>query len=324
MRNRKEPKTSTTVTAKRRKNEQGSTLLVALMCMLALFAITLAATSIRVRNAKDIEDKNAQAVQYWQARSAAANIQASLIVDVPQAFDADLQRAQVAANGYPLPAFDQSNITAQHSVPVLNADGSISGTPARQCTSLLGNLDSWAQRKASIPESYAAAQGFGSDKARVAVLREYQRQQLVGVGNTEPAYVLQYMIDAAVGDNGNARGRVRPSGTILLGPSQPACNTTVALTATPNTINLGSSTALTVTYTNATHVWITDQTGAVVPGTNTTGLTESSGSQTLTFTVSPIDNTTYRANAEGSGCRAVSAAATVVVNYPPPEIIQAS
>jgi len=322
MRNRKEPKASTTVTAKRRKNEQGSTLLVALMCMLALFAITLAATSIRVRNAKDIEDKNAQAVQYWQARSAAANIQASLIVDVPQAFDADLQRAQVAANGYPLPAFDQSNITAQHSVPVLNADGYISGTPARQCTSLLGNLDAWAQRKTSIAENYAAAQGFGSDKARVAVLREYQRQQLVGVGGSEPAYVLQYMIDAAVGDNGNARGRVRPSGTILLGPSQPACNTTVALTASPNTINLGSSTTLTVTYTNANHVWITDQTGAVVPGTDAPGLVETNSPQTISFTVSPTDDTSYRDLGQGaSGCQAISAFVTVSVTYPPPLIL---
>src|SRR6266851_8635661 len=242
MRDCKEPIANTTATSNNRKNEKGSTLLVALLCMLALFAITIAATSNRVRNAKDIEDKNAQAVQYWQARSAAANVQASLIVDIPQAFDADLQRAQVAANGYPLPAFDQPNITAQNTRPVLNADGSISGIPARQCTSLLGNLDAWAQRKTSIPERYAAAQGFGSDKARVAVLREYQRQQLVGVGNSEPAYVLQYMIDAAVGENGNARGRVRPSGTILLGPSQPACNTTVALAANPNTVSLGSST----------------------------------------------------------------------------------
>lgn len=322
MRNRKEPKASTTVTAKRRKNEQGSTLLVALMCMLALFAITLAATSIRVRNAKDIEDKNAQAVQYWQARSAAANIQASLIVDVPQAFDADLQRAQIAANGYPLPAFDQPNISAQNSIPVLNANGSISSTPARQCTSLLGNLDAWAQRKTSIAENYAAAQGFGSDKARVAVLREYQRQQLVGVGGSEPAYVLQYMIDAAVGDNGNARGRVRPSGTILLGPSQPGCNTTVALTANPSTINLGSSTTLTVTYTNANHIWITDQTGALVPGTDAPGLVETNSPQTISFSVSPTDDTSYRALGQGaSGCQAISAFVTVSVTYPPPLIL---
>ena len=322
MRDCKEPIANTTATSNSRKNEKGSTLLVALLCMLALFAITIAATSNRVRNASDIEDKNAQAVQYWQARSAAANVQASLIVDIPQAFDADLQRAQVAANGYPLPAFDQPNITAQSSRPVLNADGSVSSTPASQCTSLLGNLDSWAQRKASIPENFAAAQGFGTDKARVAVLREYQRQQLVGVGNSEPAYVLQYMIDAAVGDNGNARGRVRPSGTILLGPSQPSCNTTVALAANPNTVSLGSSTTLAVTYTNANHVWITDQTGAVVPGTDKPGLVETNSPQTVSFSVSPTDDTSYRALGQGaSGCQAISAFVTVSVTFPPPLIL---
>ena len=305
-----------------RKGERGSALVVALLCMVALFAITLAATRIRVSNAKDVEDRTVQATQYWEARSAAANIQASLIVDLPQAFDADLQRAQVAANAYPLPAFDQPNIAAQHSLPVLNADGSISSRPASQCTSLLGNIDSWAARKAAIAESYASSKGFGSDKARVAVLREYQRQQLIGIGTGEPAYVLQYMIDAAVGVQGNARGRVRPSGTIMLGPAQPACTTTVALAASPTSINLGNSTTLTVTYTNANHVWIIDQTGAVVPGTDRTGLVETNSQQSVSFTVSPTDDTSYRAVGEGaSGCQAISAFVTVSVIYPPPLII---
>lgn len=304
------------------QSERGSALVVALLCMVALFAITIAATRIRVTNAKDVEDRNAQAIQYWQARSAAANLQASLIVDVPQAFDSDLQRTQIAANGYPLPAFDQTNIAAQYSLPVLNADGSITSRPASQCTSLLGNLDAWAARKASVAESYASSRGFGSDKARVAVLREYQRQQLIGVGNNEPAYVLQYMIDAAVGEIGNARGRVRPSGTIMLGPSQPGCNTTVSLTANPTSIALGNSSTLTVTYTNANHVWITDQTGAVVPGTDRSGLAETNSPQTVSFTVSPTDDTSYRAVGQGaSGCQAISAFVTVSVTYPPPLIL---
>ena len=96
----------------------------------------------------------------------------------------------------------------------------------------------------------------------------------------------------------------------------------MSLSDNPTDIVVGSSSTLTVTYTNASHVWLTDQTGAVVPGTDTTGLTETNSSQTLTFTVSPIDNTSYRAQAEGSGCRAVSAEVTIIVNYPPPEIIQ--
>lgn len=305
-----------------RKNERGSALIVALFCLLCLCAITLAVAKVRISSARDIEDKTNQSIQYWTARSAAAAIQASLITDIPPAFDSDLQRAQVAANGYPLPAFDPANITAGNSLPVLNADGSISSTPTRQCTSLLGNLDAWAQRKSSIAESYAASKGYGTDKARVAVLREYQRQQLVGVGNSEPAYILQYVIDASVGTQGNARGRVRPSGTIMLGPSQPSCNTTVALAANPSTIPLGGSSTLTVTYTNANRVWLVDQTGAVVSGTDTSGLTETNSTQTINFTVSPTDDTSYRAFGQGSsGCQAISAFVTVTVTYPPPTIL---
>src|SRR5262249_30903155 len=156
-------------------------------------------------------------------------------------------------------------------------------------------LDAWAQRKTSIAESYASTKGFGQDKARVAVLREYQRRQLTGIGSSEPAYILQYVVDAAVGDPGNVRRRVRPSGTILLGPAQPACNTTAALSANPSTIALGQSSTLTATYTNASHVWITDQTGAAVPGTDTRNLTETNSPQTISFTVSPQDDTSYRA-----------------------------
>lgn len=312
-------------TAAPKIDERGSALVVALMCMLALFAITFAATKIRVVSARDIEDKNAQASQYWQARSAAATVEASLINDIPSIFDAEMLRAQTAVGGYPLPAFDPPQITLNASRPVLNHDGSITSSNASECTSLLGNLNLWAQRKSSVAETYANSRGYGSDRTRVALFKESFRQQLVGApNNSEPAYLLEYQIDAAAGLQGNARGRVRPSGMIMLGPAQPGCNTSVSLSANPTDIPLGSSSTLTVTYTNASHVWLTDQTGAIVPGTDRTGLTETSSSQTLTFSLSPIDNTTYRAQAEGSGCRAVSAEVTVIVNYPPPEIIQFS
>ncbi|HJP92906.1 MAG TPA: hypothetical protein VJ875_13190 [Pyrinomonadaceae bacterium] len=307
----------------KRPTERGSALVVALLCLVALFAITFAATKIRVVSARDVEDNNTHATQYWQARSGAATIQASLITDIPAAFDAETLRAQIAVAGYPLPAFDPPNITADLSRPVLNADGSITSRNASDCTSLLGNLNSWAARKMVIAENYAREHGYGSDKARVAVFQESLRQQLVGAAaNSEPAYILEYQIDSAVGEQGNARGRVRPSGTIMLGPAQPGCNTNVSLSANLSNIPLGSSSTLTVNYSYANHVWITDQTGATIAGTDTTGLTETNSSQSLTFSVSPSDNTTYRAHAEGSGCRAVSAETTVIVNYSPPEIIQ--
>jgi len=306
-----------------RQTERGSALVVALMCLLALFAITFAATKIRVASARDVEDNNTQATQYWQARSGAATIQASLITDIPAVFDAEMLRAQIAVAGYLLPAFDPPNIAANLSRPVLNADGSITNSNASDCTSLLGNLNAWAARKTVIAENYAREHGYGSDKTRVAVFQESLRQQLVGAtANSEPAYILEYQIDSAVGQQGNARGRVRPSGTIMLGPAQPGCNTSVSLSANPTNIAIGSSSTLTITYSNAQRVWITDQTGVTVAGTDTTGLTETNISQTLNFNVSPSDNTTYRTHAEGSGCRAVSAETTVIVNYPPPEIIQ--
>ena len=311
--------------AAKRPTERGSALVVALMCLLALFAITFAATKVRVASARDVEDTNTHETQYWQARSGAATIQASLITDIPAVFDAEMLRAQIAVAGYPLPAFDPPNVNDDLSHPVLNADGSITNSNASDCTSLLGNLNAWAARKTAIAENYARERGYGSDKARVAVFQESLRQQLVAASaNSEPAYILEYQIDSAVGEQGNARGRVRPSGTIMLGPAQPGCNTTVSLSANPTNIALGSSSNLTITYTNANHVWITDQTGGIVAGTDTTGLTETNISQTLNFSVSPSDNTTYRAHADGSGCRAVSAETTVIVNYPPPEVIQFS
>ena len=89
--------------ATKRPTERGSVLVVALMCLLALFAITFAATKIRVASARDVEDQNTQATQYWQARSGAATIQASLITDIPTVFDAEMLRAQIAVAGYPLP-----------------------------------------------------------------------------------------------------------------------------------------------------------------------------------------------------------------------------
>jgi len=311
--------------ATKRPTERGSALVVALMCLLALFAITFAATKIRVASARDVEDKNTQSTQYWQARSGAATIQASLLTDIPAVFDAEMLRAQIAVAGYPLPAFDPPNIGPNLSRPVLNSDGSITNSNASDCTSLLGNLNAWAARKTVIAENYARERGYGVDKARVAVFQESLRQQFVGASaNSEPAYLLLYQIDSAVGEQGNARGRVRPSGTIMLGPAQPGCNTIVSLSANPTNVALGSSSTLTITYSGANHVWITDQTGATVAGTDTTGLTETNISQRLTFNVSPSDNTTYRAHAEGSGCRAVSAETTVIVNYPPPEVIQFS
>ena len=100
--------------AVKRPTERGSALVIALMCLVALFAITFAATKIRVASARDVEDTNTHATQYWEARSGAATIQASLITDIPAVFDAEMLRAQIAVAGYPLPAFDPPNVAVRN------------------------------------------------------------------------------------------------------------------------------------------------------------------------------------------------------------------
>src|SRR4030095_16822627 len=90
--------------AAKRRTERGSALVVALMCLVALFAITFAATKIRVASARDVEDNHTQQTQSGQAGSGPATIQASLITDIPAVFDAEMLRAQIAVAGYPLPA----------------------------------------------------------------------------------------------------------------------------------------------------------------------------------------------------------------------------
>jgi len=51
--------------ATKRPTERGSALVLALLCLVALFAITFAATKIRVVSARDVEDNNTHATQYW-------------------------------------------------------------------------------------------------------------------------------------------------------------------------------------------------------------------------------------------------------------------
>jgi hypothetical protein len=110
-------------------------------------------------------------------------------------------RAQTAVAGYPLPAFDPPNIAPNLSRPVLNGDGSVTNSNASDCTSLLGNLNTWAARKSVIAENYAREHGYGSNRTRIAVFQESLRQQLVGAAaNAEPAYILEYQIDSAVGE----------------------------------------------------------------------------------------------------------------------------
>src|SRR3989442_281654 len=138
---------------------------------------------------------------------------------------------------------------------------------------------------------------------------------MVGYSSDESAYILEFQIDAIVGDH----GRIRTSGTIMLSPSRVACETLVSLDANPPSILIGSSSTLTVTYQAANTIVLKDSNGNTVD--TRTGLNETAAAQTITFTVSPTATTTYRAEATGSGgCGAISGERTVTVTFPPPEI----
>ena len=83
---------------------------------------------------------------------------------------------------------------------------------------------------------------------------------MVGTSSTEPAYVLEFLIDAVASD----QGRIRPSGTIMLSPSQVGCETSVSLEANPTSILIGSSSSLTATYQWANTVVLKDSNGNTV------------------------------------------------------------
>jgi hypothetical protein len=300
----------------KRRNERGSAIIVAVMFMAILIVISLAAAKVRVASAHDIDSHETQQKDYWGARSGAAVIEASIRSDLPTRFTSDLQNAKYQAGGQALPAFDSRNISQSQSRPVVDSNGYRTSYPLNSCTSLLGQVDDWAQSRISIPESYASNLGY---TGRVAALREAYRQQMASsVPTNEPAYVLEFYIDAAAGENGH----VRPSGTLMLGPAVIGCNTTVTLDTSPSTIIQGSSSSLIVTYSNANRIVVTDAAGSTIADQS---VTESSATQSLTIPVTPPSTTTYTAVATSAGgCSATSAPKTLTVNIPPPQIVSFS
>lgn len=307
MRNRKPS------AARRRSGEEGSAIIVALIMMAVLMTVSLAATSVRVASARGADSRERQQDEYWGARSGASAVEASLRTDIPARYDADVASAKQMAGSRRLPSFDAQSVTASQSRPVMNTDGQRSSNDIASCTSLLGNINTWASARLGIAEAYAQQLGHN---ARVAVLREAFRPQLAG-GNAfaEPGYALEFYIDAAAGEN----GRVRPSGLVMLGPAVQGCNTTVTLNTSPSTITQGQTALLVVTYENAIRIVVSESGGAVVANQV---VTESGATQTISFNVTPATTTTYVATAtNATGCRADSAPRTLTVTIPPPRIV---
>src|SRR5215213_5260822 len=300
--------------ARRRRNgEEGSAIIVALIMMAVLMTVSLAATSVRVASARGADSRERQQDEYWGARSGASAVEASLRTDIPARYDAAVASAKQMAGSRRLPSFDGQSVTASQSRPVMNTDAQRSSNDLASCTSLLGNINTWAEARLRIAEAYAQQLGHN---ARVAVLREAFRPQLAG-GNAfaEGAYALEFYIDAAAGE----QGRVRPSGLVMLGPAVQGCNTTVTLNTSPSTITQGQTATLVVTYENATRIVVSESGGAVIANQV---VAESGATQTLSFNVTPATTTTYVATAtNATGCRADSAPRTLTVTIPPPRIV---
>ncbi len=299
--------------AKYRGGEQGSAILIAVIFMAMLFTLTVAAASTRVSYARASESRRAQQEEYWGARSGAAAVEASLRADIPTAFDSDVQLAKTMTSGREMPAFDRQDVPATASKPVMTTHRQRSAWELASCTSLLGNVDAWAQARSSIANDYAQQLGFTS---RVATFREAFRPSFTSPRIIpETSYALEFLIDSQAGEN----GRVRPSGIVLLGPAIQGCNTSAVLAISPDTVQRGNSASLVVTYENASRVIVRDQSGAVIADQ---AVADSPATQTLTLTVAPNSTTTYTATAtNAAGCSATTAGKTLTVTEPPPQIV---
>lgn len=301
--------------ARDRRGERGSTTLVAILLLGILMAAGVAFAGSRVTAAKGQGQRDTGQREARLARSAAANVVSSLRADIPARYEVDLERARQMSGMRPLPAFDPNPVPGGVSRPVARINTSTgelepAGNPSSSWTSLLGQVNTWAAARLKIAEDFAAGRGYGPDVVNVASLKESYRPVFTG---SEQAYALEYWVDARGGET----GRARPNGLIVLGPAVIDCGTVATLRAEPDTIvrGTGSASTLTVTYTNATRVKLTDSSGATVLDQ---AVPNDTNPRTLTTSVTPANTETYQATAYGTGvCAVETAPVTVTVQDPP-------
>lgn len=298
-----------------RNGESGSAILVAVLILGVVMAIGLSSSRWAVAAASGQDKRETGQREHELARTAAANVIASIRTDLPAQYDTDLDRARALASQKPLPAFDPSNVASAASRPVVRVNtttGQVERTSYHvdSCTSLLGQPNDWAAARIPIAEAYASQKGYGADVVNVASLKEVYRPSVSG---KESAYALEYWVDA----RGGSSARVRPNGILLLGPAQFDCGASVIASAQPSTIVRwsGSGSTISATYTNASNIKITDSAGATVVSQTVTNTTSA---QTFTYSVTPTATETYKVTVAGSGvCAAESAPVVVTVVDPP-------
>lgn len=296
--------------------EKGAALLIAVLLLGFIMVLSIGASTWGVSAMRGQEQRSASQDEYWAARSAASNVQAYLLSDLPAQYDRDVVAARRFTNGRSFPAFDPATVSAGNSAPVarVNPDSGVveqSTQQLDQATSLLGQINDWARVRSVLAESYAKERGYTSSVVNVADFYEINRRTFQA---GEPAYVLRYTIDARAG-----RNRVRPSGDLMLGPAMLACNTSVEMRAEPPSIVRGNSTTLTVLYSNASRIVITRSTGETVLDQT---VSNQSAAQSLTVSESPNTSLTYQAQALGNGsCSATTPLIGVTVTDPPCPVV---
>lgn len=298
------------------KNEQGAALLIAVLLLGFIMVLSIGASTWGVSAMRGQEQRSSSQDEYWAARSAASNVQAYLLSDLPAQYDRDVVAARRFTSGRSFPAFDPATVSAANSAPVahVNPDsGAVeqSGQQLDQATSLLGQINDWARVRSILAERYAKERGYTSSVVNVADFYEISRRTFQA---GEPAYVLRYTIDARAG-----RNRVRPSGDLMLGPAMLGCNTTIEMRAEPPSIVRGSSTALTVLYSNASRIVVTKSTGETVLDQ---AVSNQSAIQSLSVSESPTASVSYQAQAVGNGsCSATTPLIGVTVTDPPCPVV---
>lgn len=288
-----------------RDSEKGSTI-VALV--LVAFVVLLVATAsmkssfLRLKSLHSVATRYSESVK---AESGANTLEAVVKKRLGAAFTQDASAAQnCPKNGQNLSYFDASGVSGSQPLMVGGACREPGGN-----TSLLGNLNSYLESKKSGLEQEARGTLNTTDiQIKIAALEEAAR--MYG-GTGEPSYMLAYTIDAV----GGTYGRARRQGKTVFAVNQSNCGVYATIEAVNNSIILGSSATLRVTFSYATRIRIFNSANVVVYDQNTT---ETNGVQTLDYNFSPSATNSYRVEADGAGngCRSVSSVVQITVTNP--------
>lgn len=256
-----------------RTSERGAAMIIALIVIAAFIVIASAAS-------KTVSAISAEAERTEQTRQETARAdyyvsmaEATLKYDVRRVYN-DYQirgkRMELRLSGTgDLPFFDPLTVTESH--PLLNLDGSETGTSPATATSLYGASAPWAEEALAVCRTYIVSK-FDEKEIKfpelveIKSLSEAYRRTMTG--EAEPIYAFRYTVRATSGEF----AEVVKEDMILLGPvlgddSPVIVNCSdLALTgvANPSNVIWGNSTQLNINYTRAERVVIYNQGGAIV------------------------------------------------------------